>query len=603
MSLHPADLAIIALYLLVTVAIGFYVSRHEQKDLKSYFLGDNRMPWYLLGVSNASGMFDMAGTMWMVYLMFVYGVKSVWIPWLWPVFNQIFMMVYLSAWVRRSNALTGAEWIHTRFGQGRGAAWSHLSVVAFALLSVIGFLAYGFRGIGKFSATFVPLEFSADPELNANIHGILITGLTTLYLVKGGMRSVVFTELLQFGILAVASVMVGVIAMRTVSTETIAANTPEGWDRLGFGWTLGLDWSGILDNASHVISQDGYEMFAPFMMMVLFKGILVSMAGPAPNYDMQRTLSTRSPREAAKMSAVVNVVLLPPRYMLIAGLSVLALGFFMEPLRQMGSQLDFELLLPETIKRFVPPGLAGLLIAGLLAAFMSTFSATVNAAPAYLVNDIYKTYINPNASHATYLRLSYLASVGIVVVSTAFGLIAPTLNDVILWLVGGLLGGYTASNVLKWYWWRFNGYGYFWGMATGMLAALLMPVLLPEVSPVNSFPALLLISLAGCLAGTFSTPPEPMDVLKQFYRNVRPWGFWGPVQDAVMAEDPAFVPNRHFRRDMANVAVGIVWQLALTSAPVFLVLRNWTAFAAGLAVIAASSLWLRQFWWKTLEDR
>jgi hypothetical protein len=94
-------------------------------------------------------MFDISGTMWMVYLLFVYGLKSVWIPWLWPVFNQVFLMIYLSVWLRRSGVMTGAEWIKFRFGEGRGAHLSHIIVVVFALINVIGFLAYGFIGIGS----------------------------------------------------------------------------------------------------------------------------------------------------------------------------------------------------------------------------------------------------------------------------------------------------------------------------------------------------------------------------------------------------------------------------------------------------------------------
>ena len=73
----------------------------------------------MLGLSNASGQFDISGTMWMVTLAFIYGIKSAWVPWLWPVFNQIFLMVYLSVWLRRSNVLTGAEWIQTRFGKNK----------------------------------------------------------------------------------------------------------------------------------------------------------------------------------------------------------------------------------------------------------------------------------------------------------------------------------------------------------------------------------------------------------------------------------------------------------------------------------------------------
>ena len=270
-------------------------------------------------------MFDISGTMWMVYLLFVYGLKSVWIPWLWPVFNQIFLMIYLSVWLRRSGVMTGAEWIKFRFGETRGANLAHIIVVVFALFNVIGFLAYGFIGIGKFAATFLPWQLSSDPTTNVNLYGLIITAITTLYVVKGGMFSVVFTEVLQFFIMTVACIWVGIIAMQAVSPEILDATIPDGWKDLFFGWTLDLDWSGIMDAANTKIQQDGWELFSIFFMLMLFKGYLQSAAGPAPNYDMQRVLSARTPREAAKMSGLVSIVLLIPRYMLITGLTVLAL--------------------------------------------------------------------------------------------------------------------------------------------------------------------------------------------------------------------------------------------------------------------------------------
>src|SRR5210317_104401 len=110
MNIHSVDVGIIIGYLILVVTAGILVSKRASKNLDSYFLGGKTMPWYILGVSNASGMFDITGTMWLVYICFVYGVKSAWLPWLWPTFNQIVLMIFLSAWLRRSNVLTGAEW-------------------------------------------------------------------------------------------------------------------------------------------------------------------------------------------------------------------------------------------------------------------------------------------------------------------------------------------------------------------------------------------------------------------------------------------------------------------------------------------------------------
>jgi solute:Na+ symporter, SSS family len=610
-SLHGIDAAIVAAYVLVIVVAGLVLSRRASKDLESYFLGGRTLPWYMLGVSNASGMFDISGTMLMVYWLFVYGMKSVWIPWLWPVFNQVFLMVYLSVWMRRSGVMTGAEWIRFRFGDGRGAQLAHLIVVLFAIVNVIGFLAYGFIGIGKFAATFLPWQLSDDPAWNANLYGLLITAVTTVYVVKGGMFSVVFTEVFQFVVMTIGCLWVGVIAMQRTSPEMLSAVLPAGWTDLWPAWRLDIDWSNVLPAANEKIASDGWRMFGALFSLMLVKGYLQSMAGPAPNYDMQRILSARTPREAALMSGFVNVVLLIPRYIMIAGLAVLALVFFTEDLRAMGDQVDFELILPLAMKNFVPAGLFGLLIAALLAAFMSTYAATVNAAPAYIVNDVYKRYINPNASQKKYVWMSYATSLAVVIVGTAFGFMTERLNDIVKWLTFALYGGYTAANVLKWHWWRFNSYGYFWGMVAGMAAAGAMPTLMERLSPatstiwelpkeVVSFPVIFAASLAGCILGSLLTSPDDEQVLKNFYVKTRPWGWWKPIHDLAGAEIPGLQPNRDFRRDMVNIVVGIAWQTALTAAGIYLVLKNWQSLGMCAAAIVVTSVILKFNWYDKL---
>ena len=609
MHLHGIDIAIILVFLASSVVVGYWVSHRASRDIRAYFLGGNVMPWYLLGISNASGMFDISGTMLLVYWMFIYGLKSVWIPWLWPTFNQIFLMVYLSAWLRRSNVMTGAEWIKTRFGTGRGAQLAHLIVVIYAFVSIIGFFSYGFKGIGKFAATFLPWH------LSPNQYATILIAITAISVIKGGMFSVVVTEVIQFCILSVASFAVGIIAMAKVAPGTLQQVVPAGWDQIFFGWKLNLDWSALIASANTKIAEDGYGIFGFFVMMLLFKGVLISMAGPAPNYDMQRVLSSKNPREACMMSSWVNVVLTFPRYFLITGLTVLALVFFSDQIRAMGTNMDFELVLPYALGRFVPAGLLGFLIAGLLAAFMSNFAATVNAAPPYFVNDIYKRFINPNASPRTYVRLSYLSSFAVVLVGAAIGWYVASVNSVVLWIVSGLWGGYTASNVLKWYWWRFNGYGYFWGMVTGIAGSLILPALLPQVPLVQGllqahganldvalvFPLVLAISLVGCLAGTLLTKPGDEEVLKDFYRRVRPWGFWGPILAKVRAEDPAFERNKDFWRDMFNVVVGITWQVSLVALPIYIVIQKFRNAVITAAIVAVTSIVLKFTWYNHLK--
>ncbi|HZF31531.1 MAG TPA: sodium:solute symporter, partial [Gammaproteobacteria bacterium] len=214
------------------------------------------------------------------------------------------------------------------------------------------------------------------------------------------------------------------------------------------------------------------------------------------------------------------------------------------------------------------------------------------------------------ASRKTLIYLSYAVSIAFVYLSAAIGLTIPSINSLLIWIVSGLWGGYTAANVLKWYWWRFNGYGFFAGMLLGMVGALTLPTLLgpmfPEISadvfPLMSFPLLLLLSAAGCLVGTYLTPANDMRLLMDFYRRVRPWGFWGPVRAAVLREDPAFPVNRNFRRDMLNVVVGTVVQTVLVALPLYVVLRRFDGVAVCLAILAVGGVVLKKNWYDRLSN-
>jgi Na+/proline symporter len=604
MQLHTLDLGIILGYFVLVVAVGLWVSRRGSKDLDSYFLGGKTMPWYMLGVSDASGMFDISGTMWLVYVLFIYGLKSIWLPWVWPTFNQIFLMMFMSAWLRRSNVLTGAQWMQTRFGNDRGATYAHLSVVVFALVNVIGLLAYAFKGIGKFAVVMLPWRFSSGVFSDENIYAMILLGLTSIYAIKGGMVSVVITEVAQFTILTLSAACIGVIALVKVAPAMIASNIPPGWMNPFFGWKIGLNWDGILSTGNAAIRADGNDFFTIIFGLMFFKGVLASLAGPAPNYDMQRILATRNPREASLMNAMVSVVLMFPRYLMIAGITVLALAFCMPIFRAQGNP-DFEKTLPLVLAGQVPTGVLGFLLAGLAAAFMSNFAATLNSAPAYVVNDIYKRFFDPAASGRRLVFLSRAVSVAFLVIGVGCGLLTTSITSVMMWLVGALSSGFVAANVLKWYWWRFNGYGYFWGMISGIGGALLFwvaeTVLGRSFNALYTFPFLLLLSLGGCLAGTYLSPAEDEEVLKRFYKNVNPWGFWGPIRDKVVSEDPAFVPNRDCAHDMANVAVGIVWQLCLVTLPIYIVLKQWSWAGAILAVLAATSAFIKFNWYDRLE--
>ncbi len=612
MKLQFIDVTIIVLYLALMVSLGFWFRKKARKNKESYMLGGKSLPWYMLGMSDASDMFDISGTMWMVSLCFVYGMKSIWIPWLWPVFNQVILMMFLSKWLRRSNANTGAEWLVTRFGSiGKGIKSSHNVVVAFALLSCFGFLAYGFIGLGKFIEIFVPwsyikayIPFDIAPAYVPHFYGIVFTLFAMFYSILGGMHSIVLGDFIKYLIMTIACFSIAIIAVNHLHGQQL--NVPEGWFDPFFHWRLDLNWKDIAPDANKKIDSDGFGIFGFFFMMMLFKGIFASLAGPAPNYDMQKVLSTRSPKEASKMSGFVSIILLPVRYSMVIGLTVLGLLYYKQMDITGANGADFERVLPATINNFLPAGILGLVLTGLLGAFMGTFSGTLNAAQAYIVNDIYLKYVNPNAGTKKIMTMNYVIGLLVVIIGIVLGMFVKDVNTVLQWIVGGLYGGYIAANMFKWYWWRFNANGFFWGMMWGIIPAIGLAVLktfgILTGLDLYYWPALFLLSLVGCFIGTYTAPATEMDVLKKFYANVKPWGFWKPVHELVVKDDPSFQPNRRFKLDMFNVVLGIIAQLCLTILPMYVVLWLKLPLLITILILAVIVLILKKTWWDKLED-
>ena len=616
--MHSIDVIIIVLYILLTLGVGIWISKRASKGLDSYFLGGKSIKWYYLGLSNGSGMFDVSGTAWMVGLLFLYGAKSFMFMWMWPIWNQIFIMVFLAVWIRRSNIMTGSEWILTRFGDDKAGRASHLIVAIFAIVASVGFIAYFFEGVGKFMSVILPWDIAIEFNnavliTSSQSYALIIIFLTTIYTIKGGMFSVVATEVLQYGIMVLSGVLVAIYAFVTVTDVEINNIISAEWSTIFFGNSIEGSWTGQLTAFNNLVDTQGYKMFGAFIGMCLFKGFFASIAGPTPSYDMQRILSTRSVKEAAYMSGFTNLILFIPRYLLIGGIVVLAL-VYLAPFMAASPTLsldDLEIILPTVINNHVPVGIKGLLLAGLLAAFMSTFSAFVNSGPAYVVNDIYKKYYKPNAKEEHYIKASHITSFIIVILGVIMGFFAESINAITLWITSALYGGYVAANFLKWIWWRFNGWGYFWGMTSGLIIATLQFLLdmnkanfevdsfmyhCAHIPVIYIFPIIFTVSLLGSFLGTFLTPATNIETLKAFYFNVRPWGWWKPVLKELQKEDKTITKNGDFVSDMLNCVVGIVWQSSMILLPIYFMIRDYPKTFMALGIFAITTIILKFTW-------
>ena len=204
------------------------------------------------------------------------------------------------------------------------------------------------------------------------------------------------------------------------------------------------------------------------------------------------------------------------------------------------------------------------------------------------------------------MTVNYVSGVVVVAVGVMFGFFAKDVNSILQWIVSGLYGGYIAANMLKWYLWRFNANGFFWGMMAGIVPAVLLAALKTEgvIRGLELYwwPLLFVLSLAGCFIGTYTAPPTDAVYLKNFYATVRPWGFWKPVHAMVVAENPSFEPNKRFGLDMFNVVLGMIGQCCLTILPMYIVLWLKLPLLITIVILVIIILILKKTWWEKLED-
>jgi solute:Na+ symporter, SSS family len=612
MDISIIDISIIAGYFLIIFIVGMILSKKNTDNLEGYFLGNNNIKWWMLGLSNSSGMFDINAVSWRVAMLIIYGVQSAWIPWVWPVWNQIFVMIFLSTWLRRSGAMTGAEWMRIRFGDGTGGKLSHIIVVLFAVIEVMISIGVFFTGIGGLAAELLPSLAITNVASSATMYAFIICLATTLYAIKGGIYSVVATEVLQFVIMTVCCFVVLYLGLTTVDYETVKSFLPEGWLNFWPVKEINYKWPTAFPIIENETVSNGYKVIGGMVGLMFGKGLLASLAGPVPGFDMQRSFCSQTPKDAAKMSGFTIIVLFIPLYAMVVGFAMLAIKVFPEQAANLKSVQDiFNVVITQ-----LPVGIKGLIIAGLLAAFMSTFSAFVNVAPAYIVNDLYKRYSKQNRNDKYYVNLGKWVALFVVLLGIIIGTQITSLNAAIIFITGAFYGGYAAPNVLKWIWWRFNGYGYFGGMLAGMFAAMFGKKVvlaltagtglyeMAQTQAVNlmAFVFIFIVSIAGAIIACLLTPPVEQEVSKSFYKTTKPWGFWKPIEKLLQQDEPGFVGNKNFVRDATNVFVGIAWQMSMVVLPMYAAFRQWQTALICLLVLVTTSVFLKINWYNKLEE-
>jgi Na+/proline symporter len=336
----------------------------------------------------------------------------------------------------------------------------------------------------------------------------------------------------------------------------------------------------------------------------LAKGLLLCLSGPEQLYDFQRFLAARDAREASKLGALWGFIhtVRWPFAMAIAVMAILGIG---NPELDELLKKDPEKALPLIISARLPQGAVGFMLAALLSGFLATFSSTVNGGAAYLVRDIYQRYVRPEAGQPTLIRASYLASAGLIAVGLVIAYFGTSINTAFMWIFGTLAAGILPPNVLRWYWWRLNGWGYAAGILGGMVLSLGQVIgdnyLWRHPTPLYvGFPAIALASTVITILTAWLTGPTEATVLAEFYRKVQPAGFWSPVKQALQSDGPGWQKQESFARDALNTLLAVLAVCALYVGTLYLIVHR-HGTAAGCFILTAllgALLWVT--WYKHL---
>jgi SSS family solute:Na+ symporter len=593
--MNPVDYWIILFYFTVVIGLGFWYQKRASKNLGAYFLGGKNLHWLALAMSGSVSNFDITGTMWIISILYVLGMKSMWHHWMWGFLMGAFFLSYMGKWVRRSNVMTAAEWMKTRFGSDTGGKLARTAYALMAVLTLACFIGYAYQGIGKFASVYIPLESLGQympaaflerilTEYKPDVLAVLIIGITTLYVVLGGLYSVVVTDVIQTIVLTLGSIFIAYIAWSNLTPELLSS-LPESWTSLRVPWRI-EEFAGT-NNA-------GFEFFGALVIVWILKGFLLNAGGPAQMYDFQRFLAARDARDAAKVGAAWSSFLIV-RWAMATGIALLALT-------GVTGITDSEKVMPVVLQELLPNGIRGIVIAGLLAAFMSTFSSTVNSGASFIVRDIWQPYFKPNAGDKESVRFSYWATLVLVLVGVIIGSQVDSIAQIWNWMMMVLGAGLAVPNVLRWYWWRMNGWGYSVGTFTGIVLSLIV-LLLPDAPVYYVFPLICSVSLLACIIVSLLTRSTDPDILISFYKSVRPFGHWKPISEmAELSEEDSSSKTENVRRTILNVVLGMLAITGLYLFPMYLV-GHWYLYSlVWLSLATAAIIALKYTWYDYLPE-
>jgi solute:Na+ symporter, SSS family len=520
MVLGILDWSIVAAVFVLSMLIGIWTSRKAGRSAADFFLSGRNMPWWLLGVSMVATTFSADTPNLVTDIVRKNGIAGNWQWWAFLLTGMLTVFVYARLW-RRSGVNTDIEFYEIRYG-GKPAAFLR-----------------GFRAL--YLGVFFNIMIMASVSLAAIKIGSVMLGLspvqtiliasivTVIYSSLGGLRGVIFTDFFQF-MLAMAG---------SIGAAYVVLNLPQvgGLDNL-------LSHPNVIPKLNFLPDFNDTSTLIPLLIIPLaVQWWSVWYPGAEPGgggYIAQRMLSAKDERNALGATLFFNVAhyaLRPWPWIIIAlgsvivfpDLASLSTAFPNVPAGTINDDLAYPAMLT-----YLPSGLLGLVVASLIAAYMSTISTHLNWGSSYVVNDFYVRFLNPQATDKQQVAIGRISTVLMMAVSAVFALMLTNALQAfnILLQIGAGTG---LIFILRWFWWRINAYTEITGMVVSFIVALWFEVLGPYMGyavPEGHWRLLIGVGITtvAWVAVTFLTRPEEDRVLKKFYEHVGPASLgWKPV--------------------------------------------------------------------------
>lgn len=594
MNLATIDWVLIGAFFLISLIIGIIVSKRAGSSASEFFLSGRNMPWWLLGISMVATTFSADTPNLVTEIVRQDGVSGNWVWWCFLLTGMLTVFVYAKLW-RRSGVLTDLEFYELRYS-GKPAAFLR-----------------GFRAV--YLGFFFNIMIMATVSLAAIKIGEVMLGLepletlfiasivTVFYSSLGGLRGVLITDFFQFFI-----AMIGAIW-----AANVALNLPEvgGLSNL-LSHELVADKLSLIPDFSSMSFKDLLPLFI-LPLAVQWWSVWYPGAEPGGGgYIAQRMLSAKNETHATGATLLFNVAhyaLRPWPWIIIALCSLVVFPTtddIMMAFPNVSESLKGDDLGYPAMLTFLPAGLLGLVLASLIAAFMSTISTHLNWGSSYLVYDFYKRFVNTEASEKELVTVGRISTILLMLLSAILALYLRNAYQAfqILLQIGAGTG---LIFILRWFWWRINAYSEIAAMAISFILALYFQIIHEEIgfSPIEDEYQLIygvIITTIGWVAVTYLTPSTDRKTLLNFYQLIQPGGGgWDTVIQQAEAEGETFTPNPNRAKLPLEILCMVIGSLTVYSA--LFATGFWiygkTTLALILTVVAAGgTLFLFRTWGK-----